>query len=73
MPKFLSGQKKAAMSEFQFDGNLYDLSEEIKLNKNVKHNIEIVVDRLIIKPGIEKRLKRFYRECTGYCRRSAYS
>ena len=63
MSKFLNGQKKAAMSELSVDGNLYDLSEEIKLDKNVKHNIEIVVDRLIIKPGIEKRLKRFYREC----------
>lgn len=37
-------------------GNLYELSEEIKLDKNIKHNIEIVVDRLIVKPGIEKRL-----------------
>ena len=40
----------------QIDGNLYELSEEIKLDKNIKHNIEIVVDRLIVKPGIEKRL-----------------
>ncbi len=38
------------------DGNLYELSEEIKLEKNIKHNIEIVVDRLVVKPGIEKRL-----------------
>ena len=38
------------------DGNLYELSEEIKLEKNKKHNIEIVVDRLVVKPGIEKRL-----------------
>ena len=40
----------------QIDGNLYELSEEISLDKNIKHNIEIVVDRLIVKPGIEKRL-----------------
>ena len=38
------------------DGNLYELSEEISLDKNKKHNIEIVVDRLMIRPGIEKRL-----------------
>lgn len=38
------------------DGNMYDLSEEIKLDKNIKHNIEIVVDRLVVKPGINKRL-----------------
>ncbi len=38
------------------DGNLYELSEEIKLDKNIKHNIEIVVDRLVVKEGIEKRL-----------------
>ena len=38
------------------DGNLYELSEEIKLEKNKKHNIEIVVDRLMIREGIEKRL-----------------
>ena len=40
----------------QIDGNMYELSEEISLDKNIKHNIEIVVDRLIVKPGIEKRL-----------------
>ena len=38
------------------DGNVYDLSEDIPMEKNKKHNIEIVVDRLVIKPGIEKRL-----------------
>ena len=38
------------------DGNMYDLSEEIPMDKNIKHNIDIVVDRLVIKPGIEKRL-----------------
>ena len=38
------------------DGNMYELSEEIKLDKNLKHNIEIVVDRLVVKEGIERRL-----------------
>lgn len=38
------------------DGNLYELTEEIKLDKNIKHTIEIVVDRLVVKPGIERRL-----------------
>ncbi len=40
----------------QVDGNIYDLTEEIPMDKNIKHNIEIVVDRLVVKPGIEKRL-----------------
>ena len=44
------------MSVCVIDGNLYELSEEITLDKNIKHNIEIVVDRLVVKPGIEKRL-----------------
>ena len=40
----------------RIDGNMYELSEEISLDKNIKHNIEIVVDRLVVRPGIEKRL-----------------
>ena len=40
----------------RIDGNLYELAENIQLDKNIKHNIEIVVDRLIVKPGIERRL-----------------
>ncbi len=40
----------------QIDGSLYELSEEIKLDKNIKHNIDIVVDRLVVKEGIESRL-----------------
>ena len=40
----------------RIDGNLYDLSEEIKLEKNIKHNIEIIVDRIAVKEGIERRL-----------------
>lgn len=40
----------------RIDGNLYELSEEIKLEKNIKHNIDIIVDRLVVKEGIENRL-----------------
>ena len=48
--------KKSGYVRVIVDGNMYDLSEEIPMDKNIKHNIEIVVDRLIVKPGIEKRL-----------------
>ena len=51
-----AGQKRSGYVRVRVDGNLYELSEEIKLEKNKKHNIEIVVDRLVVKPGIEKRL-----------------
>ncbi|MDO4338100.1 MAG: excinuclease ABC subunit UvrA [Eubacteriales bacterium] len=54
--KLLEQAKKSGYVRVQIDGNVYELSEEIKLEKNIKHNIEIVVDRLIVKPGIEKRL-----------------
>ncbi len=54
--KIFSQAKKSGYVRVMVDGNLYELSEEIKLEKNKKHNIEIVVDRLIIKEGIEKRL-----------------
>ncbi len=54
--KLLEQAKRSGYVRVQIDGNLYELSEEIKLEKNIKHNIEIVVDRLIVKPGIEKRL-----------------
>ena len=47
---------KSGYARVRVDGNMYDLSEEIKLDKNIKHNIEIVVDRLVIKPGINKRM-----------------
>ena len=52
------------------DGNLYELSEEIKLEKNIKHNIEIVVDRLVVKPGIEKRLTDSMENVLRLARRS---
>ena len=54
--KVLDQAKKSGYVRVRVDGNLYDLTEEIKLDKNLKHNIEIVVDRLVVKEGIEKRL-----------------
>lgn len=54
--KVLEQAKKSGYVRVRIDGNLYELSEEIKLEKNIKHNIEIVVDRLVVRPGIEKRL-----------------
>ena len=55
--KLLEHAKRSGYVRVQIDGNMYELSEEISLDKNIKHNIEIVVDRLIVKPGIEKRLE----------------
>ena len=54
--KLLEQAKRSGFVRVQIDGNLYELSEEIKLDKNIKHNIEIIVDRLVVKQGIEKRL-----------------
>ncbi len=54
--KVFEQAKKSGYVRVMVDGNMYDLSEEIALDKNIKHNIEIVVDRLVVKPGIEKRL-----------------
>ena len=54
--KLFEQAKKSGYVRVLVDGNLYELSEEITLDKNIKHNIEIVVDRLVIKEGIEKRL-----------------
>ena len=54
--KVLEKARKSGFVRVKIDGHLYDLSEEIKLEKNNKHLIEIVVDRLVVKPGIEKRL-----------------
>ena len=54
--KLLEQAKRSGYVRVVVDGNLYELSEEIKLEKNKKHNIDIVVDRLMIKEGIEKRL-----------------
>ena len=54
--KLFERAKKSGYVRVRVDGNMYELSEEITLDKNIKHNIEIIVDRLVIKPGIEKRL-----------------
>ena len=54
--KLFEKAKKSGYVRVIVDGNMYELSEEIPMNKNIKHNIDIVVDRLVVKPGIEKRL-----------------
>ena len=54
--KILEQARKSGYMRVRIDGSLYELSEEIKLEKNIKHNIEVVVDRLVVKEGIEKRL-----------------
>ena len=54
--KLFEQAKKSGYVRVIVDGSMYELSEEIKLDKNKKHNIEIVVDRLMVKEGIEKRL-----------------
>ncbi len=54
--KVFDRAKRSGYVRVRVDGNLYELTEDIKLDKNIKHNIEIVVDRLVVKPGIERRL-----------------
>ena len=54
--KVLDKAKRSGYVRVRIDGNMYELEEEIKLDKNIKHNIEIVVDRLVVKPGIQRRL-----------------
>lgn len=54
--KVLEKAKRSGYVRARIDGNLYELEEEIKLDKNIKHNIEIVVDRLVVKEGIHRRL-----------------
>ncbi len=54
--KLLEKARRSGFVRAKIDGNVYELSEEIKLEKNIKHLIEIIVDRLVVKPGIEKRL-----------------
>ena len=53
-------QDAADYVRVRIDGNLYELSEEIKLDKNMKHNIEIVVDRLVVKAGDREASDRFH-------------
>ena len=54
--KLLESSRRSGYVRVRIDGNMYELSEDIKLDKNIKHNIEIVVDRLILREGIEQRL-----------------
>jgi len=54
--KLFEQSRRSGYVRVQVDGNIYDLTEEIPMDKNIKHNIEIVVDRLVVKQGIEKRL-----------------
>ena len=54
--KLLERAKKSGYVRARIDGNLYELSEEIALDKNIKHSIDIIVDRLVVRPGIEKRM-----------------
>ncbi len=54
--KIFERAKRSGYVRVRVDGNLYELSEEIKLDKNIKHSIEVIVDRLVVKAGIEKRL-----------------
>ena len=54
--KIFERAKRSGYVRVRVDGSLYELTEEIKLDKNIKHNIEVVVDRLVVKPGIERRL-----------------
>ena len=61
--KLFEKAKKSGYVRVVVDGNMYELTEEIALDKNIKHNIDIVVDRLVIKPGIEKRLTDSLENC----------
>ena len=61
--KLFEKAKKSGYVRVIVDGNMYELSEEIPLDKNIKHNIDIVVDRLVIKEGIEKRLTDSLENC----------
>lgn len=61
--KLFEKAKKSGYVRVVVDGNMYELAEEIALDKNIKHNIDIVVDRLVIKPGIEKRLTDSLENC----------
>ena len=61
--KLFEKAKKSGYVRVVVDGNMYELTEEIALDKNIKHNIDIVVDRLVIKPGMEKRLTDSLENC----------
>ena len=61
--KLLQQTRKSGYVRVRIDGNLYDLSEEIRLDKNIKHNIEVLIDRLVVKEGIEARLSESLEQC----------
>ena len=63
--RLLEHARRSGYVRVQIDGNMYELSEEISLDKNIKHNIEIVVDRLIVKPGNREETCRFHRDSAG--------
>ncbi len=63
--KIFEQAKRSGYVRVQVDGSMYELTEEISLDKNKKHTIEIVVDRLVVKPGIEKRLTDSIETCLG--------
>ena len=63
--KVLESARRSGYVRARIDGNLYELSEEISLDKNIRHNIEIVVDRLVIREGIEKRLTESIEQVMG--------
>jgi len=54
--KVLERMKKSGYVRAEIDGSVYELEEDIELDKNIKHTIEVIVDRLVVKPGLEKRL-----------------
>ncbi|MBR6637221.1 MAG: excinuclease ABC subunit UvrA [Lachnospiraceae bacterium] len=54
--KLLDSMKRSGYVRVRIDGNMYELGEEIKLEKNIKHTIEVVIDRLVVKEGVEGRL-----------------
>ena len=70
--KLLAQARKSGYVRVRIDGSLYELSEEIRLDKNIKHNIEILIDRLIVKPGIEKRLSESLEQVLAQAEGLAY-
>ncbi len=64
--KVLEGARRGGFSRVRVDGNVYDLTEEIPLEKNKKHNIEIVIDRLVMKPALERRLTDSIETAVGH-------
>lgn len=68
--KELDAARRAGFARVRVDGNMYDLSEEINLEKNIKHTVEIVVDRLVINDTVRGRLAAFHRNRAGAGKRA---